>query len=117
LNDWGVVNEGPEFNDLADHQMNPSEKDFSRHDPRAAIRRDAQRIERRERGNRSFWQSLGVLGMVGWPIALGATGGVMLGRWLDLRLQSGIRYTLMLMAAGLLLGCLAAWKSLTQKHD
>lgn len=97
--------------------MNSPTDDTSRRDPRGAIRRDASRLERRERGHRSFWQSLGVLGMVGWPIALATTGGILLGRWLDLQQQTGIRYTLLLLAVGLLLGCFTAWKSLTQRHD
>ncbi len=55
--------------------------------------------------------------MVGWPIALGAVGGTWLGRYLDTRFDAGLRYTLMLMTAGILLGSFAAWKTVTQKHD
>lgn len=89
----------------------------TRTDPRAAVRRDGSRLARREQGHRSFWQSLGVLGMVGWPIALGAVGGAVLGRFLDTHLTTGVRYTLMLMTAGVLTGSFAAWKTVTQKHD
>ncbi len=89
----------------------------TRTDPRAAVRRDSARLVRREQGHRSFWRSLNVLGMVGWPIVLGAVGGVWLGRYLDTRFDSGIRFTLMLMTAGVLLGCIAAWKTVTQKND
>ena len=96
--------------------MQPTDK-TTRTDPRAAVRRDSARLARREKGHRSFWQSLGVLGMVGWPIAIGSVGGSLLGRLLDVRFQTGVRYTLMLMTAGVLLGCFAAWKSVTQKHD
>lgn len=96
--------------------MRPTDK-TTRTDPRAAVRRDGSRLARRERGHRSFWRSLSVLGMVGWPIALGSVGGVLLGRYLDTHFDSGIRYTLMLMTAGILLGCFAAWKTMTQKHD
>lgn len=86
-------------------------------DPRDAIRRDWSRLERRESGQQTFWRSLAVLGTVGWPIALGAAGGSLLGRFLDARFATGIRYTLMLMMAGLLVGSFSAWKSVTQKHD
>lgn len=86
----------------------------SRIDPRDAIRRDRARLERREAGHGSFWRSLGVLGMVGWPIALGSAGGALLGRYLDARYDTGIRFTLMCMTAGLLAGVLAAWKTVTQ---
>jgi ATP synthase protein I len=74
------------------------------------------RLARREKGHRSFWNSLGVLGMVGWPIAFGSAGGALLGRYLDQHFESGVRFTLMLMTAGLMVGCLAAWKAVTQKN-
>ena len=41
----------------------------------------------------------------------------MLGRYLDTHFATGIRYTLMLMTAGVLLGSFVAWKSVTEKHD
>lgn len=99
-----------------ERMLRPDEK-APRTDPRAAVRRDGSRLARREHGHRSFWRSLGVLGMVGWPIALGSVGGALLGSWLDSRFESSGRYTLMLMTAGLLVGCLAAWNAVTQRHD
>lgn len=96
--------------------MRTSER-TDRVDPRAAVHRDRSRLARRETGHRSFWQSLSVLGMVGWPIAIGSVGGALLGRYLDSNFQGGVRYTLMLMMAGVLLGCFTAWKTVTQKHD
>ena len=84
----------------------------SRPDLLAAIQRDRARIARREPGHRSFWNSLGVLGMVGWPIALGSAGGALVGRWLDARFASGMQFTLLLMSVGLALGSYVAWKTL-----
>ena len=95
--------------------MQPSKP--TRTDPRAAVQRDGSRLARREKAHRSFWRSLNVLGMVGWPIVLGAVGGAFLGRYLDTQFASGIRFTLMLQTAGVLLGSLVAWKSVTQEHD
>ncbi len=89
----------------------------ARVDPRAAVRRDAQRLARRETGHRSFWRSLGVIGMVGWPIAMGAVGGTFAGRSLDTYFQSGIQWTLLLMAVGVTVGCVAAWRSVMQRRD
>jgi len=76
--------------------------------------RDAQRRERREVGHQSFWQSLGVLGMVGWPIALGSVGGAFAGFYLDQRWDTGVRFTLMLLTAGTGLGSFVAWKTVWQ---
>jgi ATP synthase protein I len=92
--------------------MRPTDK-ASRLDPRKAVRRDSSRLARRESGHSSFWRSLNVLGMVGWPIALGSVGGTLLGRYLDLHFHTGVRYTLMMMTAGLLAGSFAAWKTVT----
>lgn len=97
--------------------IRPEEQYLGRTDPRAVVRRDGSRLARREHNQRSFWRSLGVLGMIGWPIALGSVGGALLGSWLDSRFESAVRYTLLLMTAGLIAGCLAAWKAVTQKHD
>ena len=89
---------------------------LSRTDPRAAVRRDRKRMGRRDKGQRSFWRSLGVIGMVGWPIAISSVGGAILGRYLDARWGTGIRFTLMLLMIGVLLGCLASWKAIVQKN-
>lgn len=77
-----------------------------------AIKRDFSRHGRREQGHRSFWQSLGVLGMVGWPIALASVGGAWLGRYLDDRWGTGVQFTLMLLTVGVILGSFTAWKAL-----
>jgi ATP synthase protein I len=75
------------------------------------------RLARREKGHRSFWRSLNVLGMVGWAIVLGSVGGSFLGRSIDKAYDSGIRFTLMFMTAGVLLGSLIAWTTVTRRDD
>ncbi len=99
------------------NRLKPKTSTISRVDPRDAVRRDSARLQRREKGHRSFWRSLAVVGMVGWPIALGAVGGSFLGNYFDKRYGNGVHFTLMLLTAGVLLGCLAAWKTIVQKHD
>jgi ATP synthase protein I len=77
-----------------------------------ALERDFQRHGRREQSPRSFWRWLGVLGMVGWPIAITTVGGTLLGHYLDLRFGSGIQFTLLLLLIGVVLGSFVAWKIL-----
>jgi ATP synthase protein I len=74
--------------------------------------REVRRYRERETGHRSFWQSLGVLGSVGWPIALLSVGGGLLGRWLDVRFQTGVRLTLTLLFLGATLGAVIAWNAI-----
>ncbi len=81
-----------------------------RPDARRSLERDVGRLERREPSAESFWRSLSVLGTVGWSIALPAVAGVWLGHRLDLKLDSGVRFTLMLLVAGVMLGSVIAWR-------
>jgi ATP synthase protein I len=86
--------------------------DGERPDMRRAIQRDARRHARREPTAATFWRSLSVLGTVGWSIALPAAGGVLLGHHLDAWLGTGLRMTLVLLAAGVLAGAVLAWHAL-----
>ncbi|MEQ8787816.1 MAG: AtpZ/AtpI family protein [Pirellulaceae bacterium] len=97
--------------------MNHHDPQQRRPDVRKSLARDVSRRRRREAGHGSFWRSLGVLGMVGWPIAVGAAGGALLGHRLDLQFQGGIRYTLMLLMIGVAGGCFAAWRAVTRRSS
>ncbi len=81
-----------------------------RPDPRRSLERDVGRLKRREPSAASFWRSLSVLGTVGWSIALPAAAGAWLGHRLDLQLESGVRFTLMFLVAGVMLGSIVAWR-------
>lgn len=87
---------------------------FLRGDPRDRTRRDVERFRHRQHTGQ-FWLSLALIGSVGWPIVLLATGGAMLGRYLDGRLGTGIRLTLMILTVGTVLGCLIAYRTLRGK--
>ena len=96
--------------------MSPDENGARRPDARRSLERDVSRLRRREGSGATFWRSLSVIGAVGWPIALGTVGGALLGRLLDARLGTGIRFTLMLLTAGVLLGSFLAWKALGRER-
>jgi ATP synthase protein I len=85
-----------------------------RPDTRHSLTRDVGRFERREPSGASFWRSLSVLGTVGWSIAIPAAAGAWLGHRLDLRLGSGVRFTLMFLVAGVLLGSAVAARALRE---
>ena len=90
-------------------------REVRRSDRRAEIRghtrRDVGRLRRRGEGG-SFWRSLALVGSVGWPIVLLATGGALAGRALDARLGTGIRFTLLFLLLGTALGCVVAWRAI-----
>jgi predicted F0F1-ATPase subunit len=91
--------------------MTDRDDHFRRGDARERTRRDMDRFRRREPGAR-FWRSLALVGSVGWPIVLLATGGAMLGRHLDDRFGTGVRFTLILLTIGTVLGSHLAYRAL-----
>jgi len=54
------------------------------------------------------WFGLGMMGLIGWSVAVPTLLGAGLGLWLDQR-QSRHSWTLALLVAGLVIGCLNAW--------
>jgi len=91
--------------------------DGERPDLRQALERDTRRHARRAGSSASFWRSLSVLGVVGWSIALPAAGGALLGWHLDRRFASGVRFTLMLLFAGVILGTIVAWSAVRRSGE
>ncbi len=88
-----------------------------RPDAQRSLERDVGRLERREPSAASFWRSLSVLGTVGWSISLPAVAGAWLGHWLDLQLESGVRFTLMLLVAVVMLGSVVAWRVVREHRE
>ena len=58
---------------------------------------------------KGVWSGLGMIGMVGWSVALPTLVGAACGIWLDKHHPGGHPWTLALLMAGLVLGCLNAW--------
>lgn len=86
-----------------------------RSDARERARRDIERFRKRDAGGR-FWHSLGLIGSVGWPIVLLATGGAMLGHYLDGRYGTGVRLTLILVTIGAAAGTFLGYRAL-REHE
>lgn len=74
------------------------------------VARQARRkLRARRHRDRSTWFGLGMYGLVGWSVVMPTLLGVAAGLWIDSRWPSRFSWTLMLMLAGLLLGCWNAW--------
>lgn len=85
--------------------MSRKEQEFSeRIGQKAARKRRARRT-----GDERVWFGLGLFGLVGWSVAVPTLLGLALGIWIDTRWPGQISWTLTLMMAGLILGCLNAW--------
>jgi ATP synthase protein I len=73
---------------------------------RAARKLTAQRNAAQGRG---VWFGLGMMGLIGWSVAVPTLLGAALGTWLDSRYTGRYSWTLMLLCIGLGLGSLNAW--------
>jgi ATP synthase protein I len=83
----------------------------------------AARKLRAQRHPTQVWSGLGMMGLVGWSVAIPTLLGAALGLWLDGRYSSH-SFTLSLLVAGLVLGCLNAWhwvaaqdKTMREPHE
>jgi ATP synthase protein I len=72
-------------------------------------RRGERKMEARKRKDRGIWFGLGMFGIVGWSVAIPTIASLAIGIWIDSRLESGMSWTLMLLGAGIVMGCLNAW--------
>lgn len=85
------------------------------HDLDEAVRRRLARRARAQReGQRSIGQDLAQAGVIGWTIVTATLLGTFAGRWLDRRFGTGVFWTLGLLVAGLILGCVLAWQRLSR---
>ena len=73
-------------------------------------RKATRRLRARRERHKAPWFTLGPHGMVGWSIVVPTLGGVALGAWIDATWPSRFSWTLMLMVAGLGVGCWNAWR-------
>jgi ATP synthase protein I len=55
------------------------------------------------------WFGLGMMGIIGWSVAIPTVLGAALGLWLDKSVPSDHSWTLALLVAGLVIGCTNAW--------
>lgn len=85
----------------------PSE-DRRREFGRLVGRKADRRIEARRRGN-GVWFWLGMLGLIGWTVAVPTVIGVVVGLWLDRIAPASFSWTLTMLVLGLALGLITAW--------
>jgi ATP synthase protein I len=77
----------------------------------------ARKLRAQRTGDKGVWFGLGMSGLIGWSVAVPTIGGAMLGLWLDGRHPGGRSWTLMLLVAGLVIGCANAWHWVAQQDD
>ena len=74
-----------------------------------------RKLEARRDTTRGVWFGLGMMGLIGWSVAIPTLLGAVTGLWLDQRYPEGRSWTLALLVVGLAIGCLNAWHWVTKE--
>ncbi|MEO8362631.1 MAG: AtpZ/AtpI family protein [Vicinamibacteria bacterium] len=69
----------------------------------------ARKLKARRNSAEGVWFGLGMMGLVGWSVVVPTLLGAALGFWLDKHHPGKHAWTLALLMAGLVVGCLNAW--------
>ncbi|MEP7140738.1 MAG: AtpZ/AtpI family protein [Caldimonas sp.] len=77
--------------------------------------RAARKLRARNDRTPGVWSGLGMMGLIGWSVVVPTLAGAALGIWLDARHPGTHPWSLALLMAGLVLGCLNAWRWVAQQ--
>lgn len=98
--------------------MNDKPEISPRNDPGFAGQVGAKakrKLKARRNSAHGVWFGLGMMGLIGWSVAIPTLLGAALGIWFDKNYFDGRSWTLALMVAGLTIGCLNAWFWVTKE--
>lgn len=71
--------------------------------------KEARKIKARRGKSRGIWFGLGMMGVIGWSVAVPALMGVLVGVWIDINYPGPISWALTFLFVGLAVGCVNAW--------
>lgn len=92
--------------------MKKPSQDAQRELPEVIEEKAQRKLRAQREGRKPIYFGLGMIGLVGWSVAVPSVIGVLLGRWLDAhRTGPGkISWTLTCFFAGLIIGSVVAWQ-------
>jgi ATP synthase protein I len=76
----------------------------------------ALKLKAKRQKNAGVWFGLGMMGTIGWSIAIPTLIGVGIGIWLDKQYADPRSWTLALLLAGLAVGCFTAWAWISKEY-
>jgi len=68
-----------------------------------------RKLKAQRQATPGIWFGLGMMGLIGWSVAIPTLLGAGLGLWIDRRYPGSHSWTLALLVAGLIIGCWNAW--------
>jgi len=78
--------------------------------------KETRKLQAQQQVTQTVWTGLGMMGLVGWSVAVPTLLGTALGIWLDKRYPGVHSWTLTLLISGLFVGCLNAWHWVAKEH-
>jgi len=78
--------------------------------------KEKRKLKALSENKRSVWFGLGMMGMIGWSVVVPTLLGSALGAWLDKKYPESFSWTLTLLLAGLMAGCILAWFWITKER-
>lgn len=104
---------------MSDHRNKPVRNKRGQNQPVFAERigaKAARKIRARQ-SDQGVWFGLGMMGLIGWSVAVPTLLGAALGVWLDKHHPGKHNWTLALLVAGLAIGCLNAWHWISAEEE
>jgi ATP synthase protein I len=93
--------------------MNDDSDRFSR----GVFSKAKRKLRAQRTAARPVWFGLGMLGVIGWSVAVPTLLGALAGAWHDKHHPGRHSWTLALLVAGLILGCANAWHWLSSQDS
>jgi len=99
----------------------PTERDKSKPNPKSEFSRlvrgqETRKLLSQKRTVQGIWFGLGMMGLVGWSVAVPTLVGAALGIWIDKYYPGSHSWTLALLVAGLCIGCANAWHWIAKEN-
>lgn len=76
----------------------------------------ARKLKAQRNHRPGVWHGLGMMGLIGWSVAIPPLMGVALGIWLDKNFPVQRSWTLTFLVAGLVIGCFNAWQWVAKEY-
>ena len=89
--------------------MEPANKTNDDFFSRRIAEKEKQKLKALRNKDRGVWMGLGMMGMVGWSVAVPTLLGAALGFWLDKTYPQTFSWTLSCLIVGLFAGSIIAW--------
>ena len=72
-------------------------------------KKEKRKLRAQGKKYQAVWFGMGLFGVIGWSVMIPTVIGIAVGIWADRRWPGQISWTLTLLFAGIIIGCLNAW--------